>query len=251
MTASSQPETSTLKAPLIDRLARLVDLTARERAYLGQVQVEFARVHAGTDIITAGHAYRCFFILNQGLAMRYKVLHDGRRQILSLVMPGDFIGFPGCLFERSLYSIASLAEAVTCTISFNVLFDLFRRHPKLGAAFFWLSGHETALIAEHLVGVGRQSAYERVARLLMELLVRLQNAGLADERSYSLPMTQELMADALGLSVPHVNRTLRKLREDGLIDLQGSRITCLDVPALSRLADFDGANLAGQRIPGL
>jgi len=132
-----------------------------------------------------------------------------------------------------------------------VLFGLFRSHPRLGAALFWQAGHESALFAEHLVGVGRRSAYERVAHLLLEFLVRLQQAGLADERSYALPMTQELMADSLGLSLPHVNRTLRRLREDGLILLKGARLTCLDVAALSRLAGFDGPNLAAQRIPGL
>ena len=107
------------------------------------------------------------------------------------------------------------------------------------------------MFAEHLVGIGRQSAYERVARLLMELLARLQLAGLAGDRAYALPLTQELMADALGLSVPHVNRTLRKLREDGLIALQGNRLTCLDIPALARLAEVDFADLWTQKIPGL
>jgi CRP-like cAMP-binding protein len=121
----------------------------------------------------------------------------------------------------------------------------------LGTALFWQMGHESALFAEHLVGVGRRSAYERVAHLLLEFLVRLQQAGLADERSYALPMTQELLADSLGLSVPHVNRTLRRLREDGLISMKGARLTCLDVTALSRLSGFDGPNLAAQRISGL
>jgi CRP-like cAMP-binding protein len=191
------------------------------------------------------------FILNCGMAIRYKVLHDGRRQILGLVLPGDFIGFPGCLFENALYSIASLGEAIACSVPFGNMFDLFRRQPKLGAAIFWVAGHEAALFAEHLVGVGRQSAYERMAHLLLEFLVRLRAIGLADERSYVLPLTQELMADALGLSVPHVNRTLRRLREDGLISIEGSRITCRDVGALCRLADFDNFNFAKYRIPGL
>ena len=140
---------------------------------------------------------------------------------------------------------------MVCPVSFDVLFGLFRSHPRLGTALFWQVGHESALFAEHLVGVGRRSAYERVAHLLLEFLVRLRQAGLADERSYSLPMTQTLMADSLGLSVPHVNRTLRRLREDGLISMKGARLTCIDVAALSRLAGFDGTNLAAQRIPGL
>ena len=242
---------SKLKSPLIERLGRFVSLMPAERVFLEEMQSRFETVRSGAEIISAGHAYRCLFILSHGTAIRYKVLHDGRRQILNLVLPGDLIGFPGGLFDKSLYSVAAIDDAVVCPVTFDVLFGLFRSHPRLGTALFWQVGHESALFAEHLVGVGRRSAYERVAHLLLEFLVRLQQAGLADERSYALPMTQELMADSLGLSLPHVNRTLRRLREDGLIALKGARLTCLDVAALSRLAGFDGPNLAAQRIPGL
>jgi len=242
---------SKLKSPLIERLGRFVSLMPAERVFLEEMQSRFESVRSGAEIISAGHGYRCLFVLSHGTAIRYKVLHDGRRQILNLVLPGDLIGFPGSLFDKSLYSVAAIDDAVVCPVTFDVLFGLFRSHPRLGTAVFWQVGHESALFAEHLVGVGRRSAYERVAHLLMEFLVRLQQAGLADERSYALPMTQELMADSLGLSLPHVNRTLRRLREDGLIALKGARLTCLDVAALSRLSGFDGPNLAAQRIPGL
>ncbi|MCW5734883.1 MAG: Crp/Fnr family transcriptional regulator [Enhydrobacter sp.] len=240
-----------LKAPLMERVGRFVSLMPGERRFLEELQSRFDTVRSGAEIVSAGHGYRSLFVLSRGTAIRYKVLHDGRRQILNLVLPGDIIGFPGCLFDKSLYSIAAIDDAVVCPVSFDVLFGLFRSHPRLGTALFWQVGHESALFAEHLVGVGRRSAYERVAHLLLEFLVRLQQAGLADQRSYQLPMTQALMADSLGLSVPHVNRTLRRLREDGLIAVKGTRLTCLDVAALSRLAGFDGPNLTAQRIVGL
>jgi len=251
MAISTPHNHDSLRASLIGKLARFIDLTRQERQYLEDIQADFLTVPAGADIIRAGQSYHCMYVLCRGMALRYKVLHDGRRQVLNLILPGDFVGLPGCLFERSLYSISGLTQAVACTLSFEAVFELFRSQPRLAAAMFWMAGHEAALFAEHLVGVGRQSAYERVARLLLELLFRLQIAGLADERSYSLPLTQELIADTLGLSVPHVNRTLRRLREEGLILLEGSRVTCLDVAALSRLADFDGINLGRQRVPGL
>jgi len=251
MAISTQADIGSLRAPLIEKLGRFIDLTGPEKDYLSTLQADFCRVHDGIDVITAGNTYRSIFVLNQGMAIRYKVLHDGRRQILSLVLPGDFIGYPGCLFENSLYSIASLGESTACAITFAEIFLLFRRHPRLATAVFWLVGHDAVLFAEHLVGVGRQSAYERVAHLLLELLVRLQLAGLADERSFCMPMTQELLADAVGLSVPHVNRTLRRLREDGLITMEGTRIIFVDLAALSRLADFDRTSLSRCRIPGL
>ncbi|MFO1159348.1 MAG: Crp/Fnr family transcriptional regulator [Reyranellaceae bacterium] len=251
MTISTPQNLQQLRASLIGKLARFIDLTPPERAYLEEMQADFVAVPSGADIIRAGQAYRCIYVLCQGMAIRYKVLHDGRRQVLSLILPGDFVGLPGCLFDRSLYSISGLTRTVACTLTFEAVFGLFRHQPRLATAMFWMAEHDAALFAEHLVGVGRQSAYERVARLLLELLLRMRMAGLADECSYSLPLTQELIADTLGLSVPHVNRTIKRLREDGLILLEGSRLTCLDVPALSSVADFDGANLCRQRVPGL
>lgn len=249
--ALAHPEVGALRLPLIEKLGRFVDLGARERDYLLRMQGDFSRVRSGADVITAGHTYHSVFVLSRGMAIRYKVLHDGRRQILNLVLPGDLIGFPGCLYNRSLYSVTTLEESTICPIAFGEIFELFRRHARLSIAIFWLAGQEATLFAEHLVGIGRQSAYERVARMLMELLARLQLAGLAGDRAYALPLTQELMADALGLSVPHVNRTLRKLREDRLIALDGNRLTCLDIPALARLAEVDFAELWNQKIPGL
>src|SRR4051794_40277695 len=176
---STVPDIVRLKTPLIAKIERFTTLTAAEKTCLEDMQVEFARVRAGADIISAGHHYRCFFVLNQGMAIRYKVLHDGRRQVLGLILPGDFIGFPGALFDTALYSIASLGPSVACPIAFTTMFELFRIHPKLAAALFWLVGHEAALFTEHLVGIGRQSAYERVAHLILELLLRLQIIGLA------------------------------------------------------------------------
>lgn len=249
MGTSAPANPKSLKTSLSDKLARFVDLTAQERAHLKDIQTDVVSVRGGGDIVRAGQTYRCIYILNEGMAIRYKVLHDGRRHVLSLILPGDFVGFPGCMFEKSLYSISGLTDIVASVLSFDAVFDLFKCHPRLGTAMFWMAGHEAALFAEHLVGIGRQSAYERVARLLLELLVRMQIVGLADDRSYELPLTQELIADTLGLSVPHVNRTLRALREDGLISFKGSRLTCLDVSALSRVADFDGVNFSRQRIP--
>jgi CRP-like cAMP-binding protein len=238
-----------LRRPLIDRLAGLVALSAAEHAYLQDMQVDFIRVRARGDIITAGHAYQGLFVLNQGLAIRYKILRDGRRQVLGLLLPGDLVGFPGGLFEKALYSVSTLNDAVACTIPFDTVFDLFHQFPRLATAMFWLAGHEAATVAERLVGVGRHTAYERLAHLLLELLVRLQAAGLADAQSYDLPLTQELMADMLGLSVPHVNRTLRALRDDGQIALDGQRVRFTDVDALSRTVDFDRAYLGIGEIP--
>ena len=104
---------------------------------------------------------------------------------------------------------------------------------------------------EHLVDLGRRSAYERLAHLILELLARLRSAGLAGELSYALPLTQELMADVLGLSGPHVNRMIRCLREEGLATIEDQHVTIHDLASLSALASFEEHYLTRRLIPGL
>ena len=131
---------------------------------------------------------------------------------------------------------------------FADLFGLFQAQPHLAAILVCSFSCEAAMYAEHLIDVGRRSALERVAHFLLELLTRLQAIGLADERSYRMPLTQELIGDALGLSVPHVNRTLRQLREDGLVSIDGQMVVIRDIEALAALADFEKAYLSRFRI---
>jgi CRP-like cAMP-binding protein len=117
--------------------------------------------------------------------------------------------------------------------------NLFHTHPQLAAKIFWSFSCETAIYAEHLIAVGRRTALERVAHFLLELLTRLQAVRLADERSFCLPLTQELIADVLGLSIPYVNQVLRQLRDDGLVRIKDKVIVINDVEALSALVDFE------------
>ena len=225
--------------PLTSKLARMVDLSPAEFNALIGLQSPVRMVARGREIISAGRRYDGVFVLIEGAAIRYRVLHDGRRQILNVVLPGDFIGFPATFFDTALYSATALSDASISSIPFADLFALFHAHPRLAATLFCLFSCEAAMYAEHLIDVGRRSARERVGHFLLELLVRLQAIGQADHHSYRMPLTQELIGDALGLSVPHVNRTLRQLREDGLINLDGSQIVVNDIETLATQVDFE------------
>src|SRR6266699_45252 len=216
-------QASAAATPLSTKLARLVALSPVETAALSALQSSTRAVSRNREIITAGRKYDGVFVLIDGAAIRYRVLRDGRRQILNIALPGDFIGFPASFFEAALYSITALNDALVSWVPFPTLFGLFQKQP-------------------------RRAALERVAHFLLELLTRLQAIGLADERSYRMPLTQELIGDALGLSVPHVNRTLRQLREDGLIGIDGQIVAIRDLEALAALADFEKAYLGGFRI---
>jgi CRP-like cAMP-binding protein len=243
-TAQSATEPAT---PLTDKLARLVELAPDEVAVLRDFQSDGRRVPRGREIIAEGRSYDGLLTLIEGVSLRYRLLHDGRRQVLNIALPGDFIGFPGCFFENALYSITALTECVVASVPFPQLLGLFERHPRLAATIFWSFSCETATYAEHLIGVGRRSALERVAHFLLELLVRLQAIGLADETSYRLPLTQELIADALGLSVQYVNQTLRQLREDRFVHIEGPQVTIRNLDGLIQLADFERTYLSRPR----
>ena len=229
---------------LVRKLVWIAGLSTEETAALGAMPWVSRPVPRSREIITEGRNYETLFVLLEGIAIRYRVLRDGRRQVLNVVLPGDFIGFPGCFFENALYSITALTDTQVTAVPFARLFGLFEQQPRLAAAVFWLFACEAAMYAEHLVAVGRRSALERVAHFLLELLCRLQVIGRADERSYHLPLTQELIADALGLTAQHVNRTFRKLREDGLVAVDGQTVAIRDFDALAALADFDKSYLS-------
>lgn len=228
-----------LDRPLTRKLSRLIALSPAEIEVLHELQSHARRVSRGREMVVEGRKYDELMILLDGVALRYRVLNDGRRQVLNIVLPGDFIGFPGCFFEGALYSISALSDCVVSPVPFTRFLRLPEFHPRLGAAIFWSLSCETAIYAEHLIGVGRRSALERVAHFLLEMLTRLQAIGLADETSFRLPLTQELIADALGLSVQYVNQTLRQLREEGLAVVERQQVTILNLDALAALADFE------------
>jgi CRP-like cAMP-binding protein len=238
------PSATTVSNIFARRLAQLVPLSPDETAMLCDLQSATRTVQRHRDVITEGRHYGSLFIILEGNAIRYRILHDGRRQIVNIVLPGDIIGFLGTFIESSLYSTKALTEMVVAAIPFSRVNALFATHPRLVTKILWWFSCESAIYAEHLVDLGRRTALERVAHFLLELLTRLQNVGLAEEQSYKIPLTQELIADALGLSIPHVNRVLRRLREDGLVVVEDQRVTIKDVDSLSELADFEPSYLS-------
>jgi len=234
--------------PFTLKLAHLVALSPAEIGVLSEFQSSPRRVARGREIVVEGRKYDGLSILLDGVALRYRVLQDGRRQILNIVLPGDLIGFPGSFFENALYSIAALNDCTVSPVTFTRFLGLFETHPRLAAVIFWSLSCEAAMYAEHLISVGRRSALERIAHFLLEMLTRLQAIGLADERGYRLPLTQEVLADALGLSVQYVNQTLRQLREEELVCIERQQVTILNFDALAALADFERAYINRFRI---
>lgn len=226
-------------------------LTTDEADLLLNLQSESRTVRRGQEIITEGRRCTTLFILTEGIAIRYRVLRDGQRQVISLLLPGDLAGLRSCFFESAPFSVKTVTKCIFGLVPFVRVIELFDNRPQLAAKLFCSSLCETVICADHLVAVGRRSAVERVAHFMLELLTRLQVLGLADERSFRLRLTQEIIGDVLGLSKPYVSRVLQELRHNGLVNISGEFVVIENIEELSDLADFKTTYLEPRSITQL
>ncbi|WP_431854649.1 Crp/Fnr family transcriptional regulator [Azospirillum sp.] len=237
-------------SPLWLKLSSYVTLTRDETAFLLALERSVARQPARADLLRQGDRYGEASVLRDGWAIRHKALPDGRRQVVNFVLPGDIIGIYSNLFECTDHSVTTLTPVEVASFPPERIVELFRNFPRLAAALAWSGAREEAMVAERLLSLGRRTALERVAHLIVELLRRLSVVNMAQDGHFTLPVTQEIMADALGLSIVHVNRTLRRLRDSGLVEVSGQRITVQDVSRLAVVGQFDELYLHLIQAPG-
>ncbi|MBI5258704.1 MAG: Crp/Fnr family transcriptional regulator [Burkholderiales bacterium] len=216
--------------PTGDELALVQSLKRRER-----------RLGPGEALIHEGQTDAPLYTMLQGWAFRYKTLSDGRRQILSFLMAGDFIGVQQKMGDAAAHGVETLTEALFCVFQRDALWELHRRSPMMGFNVTWLTAHEESMVDDTLLSVGRRSAEERIASMLILLFKRA--AALqpdAGAGGVDFPLTQQHIADGLGLSLVHTNKTLRKLQRRGLHRIADGRLYLRDVKAMARLADLYG-----------
>lgn len=179
------------------------------------------------------------YTLYAGWAFRYKSLSDGRRQILNFLLPGDFFGLQQQFAEGATYGVEALTDVSLCVFQSERLWELYRAHPRLAYDLTWLCAREEQMLDENLLTTGRRAAMERVAVLLIHLFKRAQRVGLVEaDGSFMFPLTQQHMADALGLSLVHTHRTLRRLQVLGLHNWEDGRMLLRNPQALTQLADY-------------
>lgn len=243
MAASGQPDPAAARRqysatlpPLVEQVMALLKTTGRG-------------VAAGREIISEGRPYSALFLVEEGVAIRYRILRDGQRQIINVLLPGDFGGVSNCRFETALFSIKTLTHSIIHPIPLARLAALIDSEPRLGTQLLWSFANDTAIVAEHLIAIGRRAATERLAHFLLELLTRLKRLGLAENNAFRLPLTQEIIGDALGLSVPYVNRVLHQLQDEGLIRVKNQHFEIRNVEELTALADFKQDYLLPRLMP--
>lgn len=230
---------------LAQKLSSLVDLPACAELELGKLETVYHPIGRGTDLIVQGRPHSDLCILVKGSAIRYKVFPDGRRQIVNFILPGDIIGLRALLCPIAFNSVTTLEASVVAPFQSEQIFNLFGRFPEVAGALFWLSTFEQMLISERFVSVGRGNAYERLGFLFLELWERLCLVDLNQGPSFWLPLTYDILADALGLSSVHVGRTLNLLRDERLVRFDRGRVTLPDPDRLASKCDFQTGYILG------
>lgn len=206
--------------------------------FIESFRADSLTVEAGGALVRENQTNAKLFTLYSGWAFRYKTLSDGRRQILNFLLPGDLVGLQQEFGEVSSHGIEALTDCSLCVFQNDSLWALFREHPRLGYDITWLSAHEEGHVDDNLLTAGRRNATERVAMLLMHLYRRLDRIGLVEDGTVAFPLNQQHIADALGLSLVHTNKTLRRLSALGLHELKNGRLRLLNTRALARIAEY-------------
>ncbi|RDD61849.1 Crp/Fnr family transcriptional regulator [Ferruginivarius sediminum] len=232
---------------MIRRFSRIFTLTDDERRWLEAVAGPHRTSSPRRDIIQQGRPIPFVAVVQDGWLFRYKRREDGRRQILSFVLPGDLVGLHRRVVPVGGHALQSITPTRLATMSDTQISALAAEQPRLADAMFRLSALELAMMHEHALRLGRMSARERVAHLLLELWTRLRCTGECTSTRFFFPLTQEMLADALGLSVMHIHRMLRDLQNEELISFEDRRLTLRDTEALAELAEFDPTYLGLRR----
>lgn len=224
---------------LIRKLEAIVDLSDIERKALLGLPMTIKGLGPDEDFVRDGDRPSDCCLIVEGFACRYKILADGRRQIMSFHIPGDIPDLQSLHLKVMDHSISTLVPSTVGFIPHEALREFTHRHPRIGDALWRDTLIDAAVFREWIIGIGRRSAYTRIAHLFCELLVRLRSVGIAEAHTIDLPITQAELGDALGLSTVHVNRVLQELRGDGLITLRGRYLSVQDWPGLKAAGEFD------------
>jgi CRP-like cAMP-binding protein len=242
MTATNH-STAIQDSPFARKLSAFVRLSDTDLSVMSDLYRRRRRFPAGVDMIHQGQTDQSAYVLASGWACSYKILPGGSRQIVDIQIPGDFLGLRSVLFRTADHNVEPITLVQASEIKQRDLLAAFSQTPRLATAVLWAASRDEAMVVEHLVDIGRRSAVERMAHFLLELGARLRLVGLGDRKGYACPLSQYLLADALGLSAVHVNRVLRELREEGMVTFRKGRVVFDNYDALVDFADFDRAYL--------
>ncbi|MDB5370111.1 MAG: cAMP-binding domain of or a regulatory subunit of cAMP-dependent protein kinase [Roseomonas sp.] len=221
-------------------MEQFTSFSEEDRKLLNELAFKRQRQYgAGEDIIREGEHSSDIHLVLSGLACRYKILEDGRRQILAFLVAGDPCDSEIFILKEMDHSICTLAPSVIASISGGIMRDLLLNRPGIALALWWGTLQDESVLRERIVDHGRRDAYSRIAFLIYEMLLRMRAVGVIEDQHFEFPVTQADLADATGLTPVHVNRMIQRLREEKLIANEGKRWTVLDPAGLREAAHFN------------
>lgn len=226
-------------SPLVRRLGRSVLLTSEEVDYLETMQVNQAAIGKADEFIRDGETLRVTFLVRHGWVIRYKMTSAGRRLIIGVSLPGDFLGLHVNFSQSSIFSASALTKVSLALIEPVRILEIHRRFPVLAAGLDWMSLRHANILAEHKVSLGARTAAQRILHFLLELWTRLHQVGLATAKGFEMELTQEQIGDCMGLSTVHVNRSLRRLTKENLLRIEKGWVSFPQVSRSVSFADFD------------
>jgi CRP-like cAMP-binding protein len=229
---------------LIRKLERFEPVRAAERAFLEQSIARVSEYDPHACFVNEGDSPTESCLMVEGFAGRIKTLPSGTRQMMALHIPGDFCDLHSFSLRKMDHSIAAVSRCKIAKVPHAKIAEIIERFPRLTRALFWDVAVDAAILREWMVSAGRRSAYQKIAHLLCEMLLRLRSVALVEGDSYSFPLTQAELGEAFGLSTVHVNRTLQVLRREDLLVWKGKTVTIPDANALAKAAGFDPSYLA-------
>jgi CRP-like cAMP-binding protein len=229
--------------PLILKLEHFLPLPNRDKEWLNGLILRYDEFPPQADIFGQDEVPAGVFVVAAGHACRYKILPDGRRQILDFLFPGDMTELHSLLLKATDHGMLALGPTIVAQIDRDRLIGELVEHGHVGMVLWWSSLQERAILRERITTIGRRDAYARVAHLLCEMFERLKLVGETTDSAYRLPVSQVELADALGLSEVHANRMLRRLDAQQLIVYEGRHLRIPNLDALKRAALFDDSYL--------
>ncbi|MCF3595669.1 Crp/Fnr family transcriptional regulator [Rhodobacteraceae bacterium LMO-12] len=214
------------------------DFEVTQALKAGEMQIE-----AGTPLLAVGAKVPQLFTVREGLGIRYKTLPEGERQVINFVFPGDFLGLQAAVMGEVQYSVEASTDMKLCVFDRASLWKLFRNSPGRSYDLTWMAAVDEYMVAEALTSVGQQDAMGRITWGLLRLYNRAAAVDLlrADDGAAPLPFRQQDLADALGLSLVHTNKTLTRLREKDIVDWSKGWLRVIDREAMIALAGSDAS----------
>ncbi|WP_417593506.1 Crp/Fnr family transcriptional regulator [Parasphingorhabdus sp.] len=226
---------------LLRRISFYADLDSDDQQVIMQIAGREQHFEKNTEIIDAGQELDSVLIVKEGWAIRYKSLEDGRRQVLNVLLPGDMFDLQVLVAAEADHSVKTVTSLTGLSVRPSVLRHLLTESGKLTLAFWWMQVQEEAFLREQIVRNGQQTARERIGHFLLELHRRVRISGEGTSDGFRVPLTQTVIADALGLTPIHTNRVLRQLERDGLLERGKGWILFRDAARLAEISQFDPA----------